>query len=325
MLSLSILIVCFILLSGMWAMVDTAVLSVSHAEVEEMIGKKLYGARPLKTLQKHLTKTIITLAILTNITNILGPVWIGHWAGELFESAGIGIVTAILTFGTILFSEIIPKAIGAHYSPTISRCSAPLIRAAVWVLTPIVWVLDHFVKLFKSGERHIGTEEQIRALVNMGGTAGHIDSDERKLIHRAFVLNDRKAKDIMKPLSEVIGIPMNATMRRAAKVVFDNPYSRYPVYGTSMDDIGGVVFSHEILQMMADDEEKKPVTTVLHPVLFVQESERADDLLNLFRKKQMHLAIVQSGVKTIGVVTLEDVLEELVGEIEDERDAAQEV
>lgn len=321
MVNLLILGASFIIASGFLAMIDAAVLSVNHAEVEVMIAKKRYGARALKLLLRHTTRAIIIIVILTNITNILGPILVGRKAEDLFGSHVIGIVTALLTFLTIIFSEIIPKSIGSHYAPRIARVVAPAILVLIIALYPVVILLERIARVFKSGKRKVGTEDQIRALANLGGGAGHIDSDERELIHRAFVLNDRTAADIMTPASSVIFMQKGRSIRQAAKMIFEHSYSRYPVIGQSLDDVIGYILSHDTLELLADGKEGVPILQIIRPVPFVDVSVKCDDLLNVLRTSDSHLAIVRREGKTVGLVTLEDVLEELVGEINDEGDS----
>jgi len=220
MTELLLLVLGFIATSGFFAMIDAAILNVSPAEVEVLLQRKSWGGKQLKALLRHTTHAIIVIVIFTNVTNILGPILAGRKAVELYGSEAIGVVTAILTFATIIFSEIIPKSIGAHYAPTISRIAAPALSIIVTLLYPIVFVLERLARLFKSGKREIGTEEQIRALANIGGGAGHIDADERELIHRAFVLNDRKTQDIMTLADKMVTIPKKHSILLAAKVIF---------------------------------------------------------------------------------------------------------
>lgn len=320
MIELLVLATAFVTVSGVLATIDAAILSVNPAEVEVMIEKKRWGARELKQLLKHTTRAIIIVVILTNITNILGPILVGRKAEALFGSQAIGIVTALLTFITIVFSEIIPKSIGAHYAPRISRFVAPVLRILIVVLYPIVIALERIARMFKSGKRKVGTEDQIRALANLGGGAGHIDSDERELIHRAFVLNDRTTKDIMTPAASIVFIQKGRSIRQAAKMIFEHTYSRYPVTGQSLDEIVGYIISHDTLEMMADGKEDYPIDEIVRPVPTVEASLRCDDLLNVLRKSDSHLVMATDNGKTVGLVTLEDVLEELVGEISDEGD-----
>jgi CBS domain containing-hemolysin-like protein len=320
MLELALYIVVFIVLSGLMAMVDAAVLSVSRGEVEEMVQHKAWGAVALRAIVQRITRAVVVIVLFTNTINILGPILAGKKAIELYGNTAIGIVTAILTFGTIILSEIIPKSLGTHYAPQIARASAPFILALIYTLYPVVLALEWISSLLKSGKRRIGTEAQIRSLVTIGRQAGYIESDEGQLIHRAFVLNDKTAADIMTPLKDVVGVEATATMKELAQLVLSNAYSRYPVFGKSVHDVTGMVLSRDILQALTQQQGDEPITMIVRAVLTVAAGTRSDQLLVLFRDRHSHLAIVQDLGKTVGVVTLEDVLEELVGEIEDEKD-----
>lgn len=321
MIELLLFILAFVAASGFFAMIDAAVLSVGPAEVEVLIAKGRWGAVDLKQLLKHTTRAIIVIVILTNVTNILGPILAGRKAEQLYGSEAIGVITAILTFTTIIFSEIIPKAVGAHYAPRIARCVAPFLRVLVLVLFPIVIALEKLVRLFKSGKRKVGTEEQIRALANLGGGAGHIDADERELIHRAFVLNDRTTKNVMTPVDRVVYCKRGTTVRQAAQIVFENNFSRYPVSaGDTPDDVIGYILSRDVLEALADGRDTVSVQTMLRSIPKVPPAMRCDDLLHFLRKNQSQLAIVTEHSRTVGIVSLEDVLEELIGEIREESD-----
>ena len=323
MVELSAFILTFILASGIFAMIDAAILSVTPAEVEVLIAKNRWGAKELKVLLQHTTRAIIVVVILTNVTNILGPIMAGRKAEELFGAQSIGIITALLTFLTIIFSEVIPKSIGSHYAPRIARYAAPFVRASVILLFPIVFLLEKLVRVFKSGKRKVGTEEQIRALANLGGGAGHIDADERDLIHRTFVLNDRTAREAMTPIEKVISTRKNTSVLQAARMVFDHNFSRYPIFGTSINEILGYVTSKDVLDALADGLGSEPVYNIKRKLTSVPADMRCDDLLTALRKNGAQMAIVAEKGISIGLVTLEDVLEELVGEIKDEEDAGQ--
>ena len=320
MIELLVLIVSFIFLSGLLAMIDAAVLSVTHAEVEEMVQKGKRGSRALQTLSRHITRSLVIIVIITNLINVLGPILVGQKAIELYSSSIIGVITAVLTFGTIIFSEVIPKSLGAHYAPIIARVAAPPILALIGILYPLVWLLEKMANLFKTGRRAIGTEDQIRALVSIGHSAGYIESDEGQLIHRAFILNDKTAADIMSPLKDIVSVSSDFTIRKAADKVFQHTHSRYPVFGNSIHEVRGIVMSFDILEALAEGKDDTPVMKIVRDALVVKAEMRSDELLILFRDRHIHLAVVQEKGKTVGLVTLEDVLEELVGEIEDEMD-----
>ncbi|OGJ59836.1 hypothetical protein A2881_01740 [Candidatus Peribacteria bacterium RIFCSPHIGHO2_01_FULL_55_13] len=320
MIELLLIVAVFVAISGFFAMIDAAVLNVTPAEVEVMINKKKLGAKELKFLLRHTTRAIIVIVICTNVTNILGPILAGQKAVALFGSNAIGYMTAFLTFATIIFSEIIPKSFGAHNAPRISRRIAPLLLLLITLLYPLVFVLERIVRLFKSGKRKVGTEEQIRALANIGGGAGHIDADEQQFIHRAFVLNDRKVRDIMIKGEQMVCIKTDATIEQAAKTVFHHHFSRYPVIGSSFHDTRGYILSRDILSAVADGKGSAPITPLIRDILTVDADLPCDSLLNILRNNAAQLAMVREQKQIVGLVTLEDVLEQLVGEIKDETD-----
>ena len=322
MIELSIYIVVFIALSGLMALVDAALLSVSRAEVEEMVADRQWGASALWSLKNRITRAVVVIVLFTNTINILGPILAGNLAIAIYGNTALGVITAVLTFGTIVFSEIIPKSLGAHYAPFIARISAPIIFILTYALCPLVISLEWISDLFKSGRRPIGTEAQIRALAKLGRHAGYIESDEGQLIQRAFMLNDRTAADIMTPLRNVVTVPPSATIRQAAECVLHHAYSRYPVFGDSNDHAQGMLISRDILQAITEGRDEEPISTILKPTLTVDSQLRSDVLLILFRNRGVHLAIVQKDGENAGLVTLEDVLEELVGEIEEEKHLA---
>lgn len=320
MIQLLLYVVMFVLLSGLMAMVEAAVLSVTRGEIGELRLHHRRGAEALHSLTQRLTRAVGVLVLFTNTINILGPILAGTKAVQLFGDASIGALTAILTFSTIVFSEIIPKSLGMRYAPTIARLAAPTLLALMYVLFPVVVALGWLAGLFTRGTRPIGTEDQIRSLVTIGRRAGHIESQEGQLIQRAFVLNDRTAADVMTPLEKVVAIEATATVIEMAQRVFRHEYSRYPVFGASQNDVQGMALSRDALEALSDGRDQEPVSTIVRPALTVDAAMRSDELLALFRDRRVHLAVVQDDGRTVGLVTLEDVLEELVGEIEDEKD-----
>ena len=322
MLIIASYIIVFVALSGVLAMVDAALLSVSRVEIEEMIMHKRWGARSLKAIKRRITRAIVIVVIVTNTINVLGPILVGQKAIDIYGKGVIGVITVLLVLGTIVFSEIVPKSLGTHYSPIVGRVSAPIILAVIYMLYPLVILLDSLSKLLMRGERRLGTENQIRSLVLIGRRRGHIEQDESRMIHRAFFLNDRTAKDLMTPAARVVAVQESASIREAADQVICHEFSRYPVFGRSPDDVRGIVLSRDILERVTENRGADPVTTIMRESLIVDASDRSDHLLVLFRDKHVHLAIVQETGKTLGVVTLEDVLEELVGEIRDEKDVS---
>ncbi len=304
-------------------MIEAAVLNISRGEVEEMVVAKKWGSISLRAITTRISRAMVILVLMTNLVNVVGPILAGAKAIALYGDQSIVVMITILTVATILFSEIIPKSLGTHYAPLVSRYTAPIIQGLIYALYPMVICIEWIVSLFNTGHRRIGTEAQIRSLATLGHRAGHIESDERQLIHRAFILNDKMAADIMTPLKDIVSLEATATVRHAAQHVLHMGYSRYPVFGKSADDVKGMILARDILEAVTEERQTESISSLVRPILVFCADQAADELLVLFRDRRIHLAIVQEGEKTVGLVTLEDVLEELVGEIEDEKDTDQ--
>ena len=319
MVELILYIALFLCLSGVMAMVDAAVLSISAAEIEVMVARGRFGSASLKKLHARLTRAVVVIVILTNTTNVLGPVLVGSKAVQLYGTLALGVVTAALTFATVIFSEIIPKSVGVHYAPVISRLAAPAIRLLGLAIYPVVVALDAVSGLFRKGHRPIGTEAQIRSLVNIGSRAGHIEKDESQIIQRTFVLNDKTAADIMIPRRRIASLAADTPIGTAASKMLRRKYSRYPVLSGPEGEVQGLVITQDVLAAFAQGREQRPVGSIAREILKVESTEALDELLLLFRNRRTHMAIVMASGKALGLVTMEDVLEELVGEIEDEK------
>lgn len=309
----------FLLLSGLMAAADAAVLSVTRPEIEELIHHGRSGARHLRDVKQHLARSVVVIVILTNTINVLGPIVVSHAAVNRFGPEALVAVTATLTIGTIVFSEILPKAIGAHYAPLLGRLAARPLQVVGFAMAPLVTGLAWLSGRFTQGTRPLGTERQVRALALLGRRAGHIERDEISMIYRAFQLNDSTAQDIMTPRNDVVGVPAGLTIGEAAELVRETGYSRYPIYLDSLDQISGTITGRDLLDAVLTGRDSDSVKSIARRILKFEASQRSDELLSLFLDRRVHMGVVTNGTETIGIVTLEDVLEEIVGEIEEEK------
>lgn len=320
MFELAIVIIIILLFSGFFSGAEAAIVSISDAEVHTMMQRKRIGISILNRVNKQLNRSVITIVVWNNIVNIVGSITVGQIVINLYGDAVLAVITTGLTFGIIIFSEIIPKAIGIHYAERIALITAPFILVLTTIMLPVIVILEWITNIFKKGERKVGTEDQIRSLVTIGRSKGHIESDEGQLIHRAFILNDKTASDIMTPLKDIIGVNTDDTVGQSWQKIDHEAYSRYPVFGTSMHEVVGMIIKQDVLQGLYEKQGGNPLESIVREVLTVESDMRSDQLISLFRDKHIHLAVVQEDRHTVGLVTLEDVLEELVGEIEDETD-----
>lgn len=320
MIELVLVIAGILLLSGFFSGGEAALVSLTDAEMEAMRMKQPLGWWTLNRVHTKLERAVITIVVCNNVVNIVGSILVGQMVISLYGDAVLAVITTALTFGIILFSEIIPKSLGIHNAEYISLLVAPIILLLMTAILPIILLLEQMTKYLKRGERKVGTEEQIRSLVSLGRKSGHIKNDEVQLIHRAFILNDKTAADIMTPLKDIVAVQDTMTVEQAWEKVENDHHSRYPVFGPSVHDVQGTMLKHDLLAALYEELDTVPVSDIMRDALVVEDTMPSDDLIRLFKEENKHLAVVQADEHTVGLITLEDVIEQLVGEIEDETD-----
>jgi CBS domain containing-hemolysin-like protein len=292
--------------------------SLAGARIAKEQGAR--GGAMLVKVKENIQQTIVTLVILSNAITIIGSIFVGVIATRVYGDEVIGLVSAILTALIIMFGEIIPKLLGENYAKSIALVFAPFIYVLTKVFSPITYVIDLVTRSFLRKNSAV-SEDELKMLSEMGEAEGTIERDERELIQRVFTLNDLTAKDIMTPRMVIEALPANSPVRDVAVILTHKPYSRYPVYYENLDKIVGVVQTSNILAALVHANDKELVSHFMAVPVFVSEKKRVDDLLALFLATRNHMAIVQDDFGgTTGVVTFEDVLEQLVGEIMDETD-----
>jgi CBS domain containing-hemolysin-like protein len=299
---------------------EAALFAVSHSKVELFHQQKRRGSLALYKIKEKLSRPITALVVCNNVFNIVGSIYVGYVAAHLFGDAALGFISAGLTLLIIVFGEIVPKTIGSNHAETVALIAAPIILFLTYLLFPIVWFFERATSRFVTA-RSIVSEEEIQMMSHLGSLEGSIENDEREMIKNVFTLNDRTARDIMTPRTVMDSLQKDVTVGDRRDDLYDEAFSRIPVYDTNLDDIVGVVYRIELLTALARGEDDRTVAEFVRGVTFVDENMRVDHLLQLFQKKRAHMAVVKNEFGgTSGVVTLEDVLEELVGEIVDETD-----
>jgi len=322
MINLIILLIGVLFASGLCSMVEAAILSLPFVKARILFDKKRKGSRDLLIIKENIAPVIATIVILNNSVNIVGSIFVGREALRLFGNEWLALSSAVLTFLIIVVSEVIPKTIGEHYKARISLSSAKVLRIAMWFLRPIVQTLILATNIFKN--RSVGprvTEEEIRAMLKLGRDAGTVEVDEENLCNKVFKLNDLRAHHMMKPIDQIYGLPVNQKLIEAKEEILNSPYSRIAVYDRDTSNIVGISQQRVLLREIAKDNYEAMIKDFISRPIFVNENEKADELLNKFQAYHQHLFIVRdkSG-RNIGVISMEDILEELFGEIYDERD-----
>ncbi|MEA5510287.1 hemolysin family protein [Crocosphaera sp. UHCC 0190] len=321
---LNIILVILIILTGsaICSCTETALFSVSSVKVKQLAQSKKPQAIALQSIRGKMNRPIATIVIINNIFNIVGSIIIGSLATEVFGDALLGLFSGILTFLIIIFGEIIPKTVGERYAEPIALFAAIPIQFLTVVFTPIVWLMEQITSPFTKGKKLPTTNEaEIRFLTMIGYKEGVIEGDEAEMIHRVFQLNDLTAAVLMTPRIILTFLKGDLTLAEAQNAIITSEHSRILIVQESIDQILGYCLKDELLTAIIEGNQEEKISNFVRSVHYVPEMIKADKLLKSFQDAREHLMVVlgeYGGVS--GIVTLEDVLEVLTGEIVDETD-----
>jgi len=312
-----------VLLSGFFSGAEIALFSVPVTRARALADEGVHGAKALYLLKSNPERLLVTLLIGNNVVNIGAASVATYAATEAFGSAGVGIATGGMTLLVLFFGEIIPKTYAAAHALRLSLLTAPLFLWLTRLALPIVLPFEAISRLVLPRSRTIPsvTESEIRALTQLGHQAGAIEEHERELIERAFALDTTRAWEVMTPRTEIFAWPAEEKLADIADQLESLPYSRIPLYGESMDEIVGVLYLRDAYEALNAGRGDLTLGALGREPLFVPHSVSLVQLLGDFRSRRIHMGVViDEHGGTDGIVTLEDILEELVGEITDERD-----
>lgn len=326
------LIVLFVLLSAFFAAAETAINSLSPAKVRTLVEEKKPGAHQLDWLKKNYHRTLIAVLFGNQFVDTLAAAITTVLIAEKFDSIYLGLASGVLTIISLIFGEALPKSLASVHAQSVGLFLAPPIRLFVWILTPLVWVLDHLINfmlgLFGSAKQNQVTDEELIAMASIGAEEGSIDEHELALIENALEFNDIPVEGIMTPRVHVDAIPETFKLDEATEFAVNHTHTRIPIYRDNIDHIVGILSLKELLKQYHTQED--PEHTSLRQInlltpLKVPSSMKVQELFRQFKKKRMHMAVVlDEHGGTLGIVTMEDLLEELVGDIEDEQDLEEE-
>lgn len=327
MTSTIVFLIALLILSGFFSGSETAIISLNNAKVRSLKHQKLTGSQLLFSLKKNPHRLLITILIGNNLVNIGASVIAAALFTELFGSQGLGIATGVMTFFVLIFGEIVPKSFATKYATRIALFAAYPLYVLQIIFAPFIWFFDKIVKVLmhKFGASMASdrvSEEEIKALIDISAEEGAIEKREKELIKNVLRFNDIEVSEVMTPRVAVDAISANATLQEAIDFVIKKSHSRIPVYDKTIDNILGIVTVKDVLLL----SEKYNVNKKLHNLelkkpIVVPESKKIDALFKEFQKERQHIAIVIDEYGgTTGIVTLEDLLEEIVGEIIDEFD-----
>ncbi len=329
-----ILIVLCLIGSAFFSGTEIAYTSLNKLKLRQDGENPKGVAKLVHYIYNHYDRALSTLLIGNNLVNIaatslatvLAVRLASTMAGRISDEEASTIVTVVMTVLILIIGEITPKMIARRCSDTIAKLSAWPLLILMIVLFPAVLVTTGIVNLCsklwtpKEGRKVTITEEELENILDTAEDEGVIDENETELLQSALEFSDMDAGDILTPRIDVIGFEINDSIPDILKLINETQFSRYPVYERTIDHVVGILYVKHLLHDLVDKKDVKLEELMLEPV-FIPKSMKLDDIMNQFRNSQTHMAVVADEYGGIsGIVTMEDVLEQLVGEIWDEND-----
>lgn len=319
---LVVYILIALLVSFLCSIAESVLLSVTPSYIEDQLKKETKGSHLLKRLkQDDIDRSLAAILTLNTIAHTVGAIGAGAKATVVFGSAWFGLFSAAMTLMILFFSEIIPKTIGAVYWPKLTGLTTLFVYALIMTLYPIVWLSERLTKVIAGGKQmHIFSRDELVAMARVGEKTGDIKNNETRIIRNLLHLGSLRARDIMTPSTVVSALPEDMPVSDAVDRISDTPFSRLPLYNKTIDDITGFVLRDEALYKKMYDNDDLPLKALKRDILVVPDTVAVSMLLERFLKERQHIAIVVDEYgQTRGVVTLEDLIETLIGvEIVDE-------
>jgi magnesium and cobalt exporter, CNNM family len=317
---LIIFMIVLIFLSGWFSGTETALTNIGSDTVAKMNREGDHNAKYVMKLKRRMDKTLVTILIGNNIVNIVLSSVAALIANELFAEIGVSIIVGLITFLVILFGEITPKNSAIFDSRKKANRNSRAIYYLSIVLTPLVimfiFISGNIIRMTggSTKERKLFASDQtIKDMANLSEQEGVIKSIEREIIHKVFMFGDQKIKDVMVPMENVFLLEKDISTYEARRIISDRGFTRVPVLGKEKK-VKGVLYSKDLLTAR-----KGSITKVLRDPYLVSMNDEVTKIFELMKKKRIHIAIVKNKAGDhIGIVTLEDMIEELVGEIHDE-------
>ncbi len=316
------IIIC-VMFSAFFSASETAFTTLNRIRLKTEAEAGDSRAALVLSIAENYDKMLSTILIGNNIVNIasasLATIVFTHVLGD----AGVSVSTAVMTVIVLIFGEISPKNLAKEHPEAFARFSAPFLRLLITILTPINFIFSQWKKLlnkiFKKKSDNRMTQEELKTIVDEAQSEGGIDEEKGELIRSAIEFDDLTADDILTPRVDIVGIDKECPFQEISDIFLKNTYSRLPVYSDSIDNIIGIV--HEKDYFSAQKSGISDIKQVMKKVLYISRTVKISDLLRTLQKTKSHMAIVVDEFGgTEGLVTMEDIIEELVGDIWDEHD-----
>jgi putative hemolysin len=326
---LAILIVALIF-CGLASAAETALTTISHIKLKDLVTEDEQNALKIDRLLADPNTYLTTILIVNTISVIVVSSMATVLALRFSTSWGELLAIILSSLVVLIFCEILPKTAALQNPLRLARFIVRPVRTVAWLLRLLVWSLNAFsallVRLFGGQIRHRGpfvTEEELRMMVTVGEEEGVLEQEETEMIKSIFEFADTTVREVMVPRIDMVTLASDATVNQAVDVALEGGFSRIPVYEESVgiDEIIGVLYTKDLLRQLREGHQTIPVRDLVRPAYFVPETKKLDDLLREIRQNRIHIVVVVDEYGSVaGLVTIEDLVEEIVGDIQDEYD-----
>lgn len=319
-------LIVLIVFSAFFSGIEVALVSVRKSTVVKLFNENAKGSKALHKLKTNPSWMMSSVNLGNNLVNVGASALATSAAIRIFGNDGLGIAVGVMTFLLLVFGEITPKTYCNANSTRIALRFAPILLVFSYVFYPVVKMLEAITKgiVKLTGSSYLPppiTEEEIKGVIDQGLTDKAIEHDERDLVHGALKFDDTVVRAVMTPRTKMFTLPAKMMLFEALPIINQNGHSRIPIYGSNKDDIVGFVHVRDVLIELEKDNKMIPLQKISREPVFVSQEKMVSSLLKEMKGRKTHMAIVVDEFGGIeGLVTLEDLLEEIVGEIEDESD-----
>ena len=321
MTTLLVVIGLALIISFACSVLEAVLLSTSHSFIAVLRDRGDRAGALLTDMRESMDEPIAAILTLNTIGNTMGAAVAGGLALRLFGDKWIALFSALLTLAVLMFSEILPKTLGARYWRRLAKPTAYVVRALIFAMKPILVPLAYFNRLITPRGQPIPkmSRDELEALADMGRLEGEIDQDEWQVVSNVMNLDRVKVSQVMTPRTAMVAIPVETSAKEAQRVMVDQGRLRLPVYEETIDRVVGILLARDLWR--ADRDGVQDIQTVMRSPRFVPGSKIVEDLLTEMRSERIKMVIVLDEFGgTAGLVTLEDLIEEIVGEIHDEHE-----
>jgi CBS domain containing-hemolysin-like protein len=329
--SFLIIIFCLIFIA-LLSSSEAAFIAVNRIRLRHLIEKGSSSAKTVQKIRDKYDRLFGAVILSGNLFTILATSIGTALALKIFgEDAGIIIATIVMTFLTVVFGELAPKTFAVSHAEGVSLALAKPIDIYIKLISPLVWIFNkssNFIIRLFGGEvkpnPQFLTEEEMKSMINIGEEEGTLEKEEKEMLHNVFEFGDKRVSEAMVPRTEIVAIPEDAVVADVLALVSEEGYSRYPVIKETVDNITGVLYVKAILMKMAKEEvtPKTPIKNLVRDAYYIPESKMVTTLLDDMQKNKFQIAIVvDEHGGTAGLITLEDIMEEIVGGLQDEFEA----